>query len=67
MRGLSTGVLRNEMSTTPAPVQAIGSVLATPLWQVADDEASPDGVELEFAEHHVILCGLPGVDAEKLV
>jgi acyl transferase domain-containing protein/enoyl-CoA hydratase/carnithine racemase/SAM-dependent methyltransferase len=66
MRGLSTRVLRNEISTTAAPAQAIGNLLATSVWQATADEASADISDLEFGEHHVILCELPEVDARKL-
>jgi acyl transferase domain-containing protein/acyl carrier protein len=41
-----------------------GSLLATPVWQTSGVEASASTVE--FAEHHVILCELSKVDAERL-
>ncbi|MCU1348580.1 MAG: Mycocerosate synthase, 6-deoxyerythronolide-B synthase, partial [Acidobacteria bacterium] len=39
------------------------STLLTPVWQVEGVEASS---VVEFAPHHVFLCGLPGVSVENL-
>ena len=41
-----------------------GALLARPVWQ-ADDETSPV-TAAEFAERHLVLCELPGVDVVTL-
>src|SRR5439155_7640198 len=66
MRGLSSRVLSSEISTAAAQGQAIGSLLAIPVWQGSDAEASGASSPIEFAEHHVILCERSTVDVEKL-
>src|SRR5262245_45359896 len=44
----------------------IGVLLATPVWQASGVEAPADAGNLEYAEHHIILCELSKVDAKEL-
>jgi acyl transferase domain-containing protein/enoyl-CoA hydratase/carnithine racemase/NAD(P)-dependent dehydrogenase (short-subunit alcohol dehydrogenase family)/acyl carrier protein len=44
--------------------EEIGTVLAAPVWKVSNFERSRGAVE--FAEHHVVLCDLPEIDATRL-
>ena len=46
--------------------QRIGALLVTPFWQASDVEAPDEAGQLEYAEHHVILCELSKVDAREL-
>src|SRR5262245_181847 len=44
----------------------IGVLLVTPVWQASGVEAPAEGGNLEYTEHHVILCELLKVDAREL-
>ncbi|HEY0139907.1 MAG TPA: SDR family NAD(P)-dependent oxidoreductase [Thermoanaerobaculia bacterium] len=63
MRGLSSRALRGAVDMAAAPGNAIGSLLAVPVWQ-ADNLAA--GRSMEFAEHHVALCEMSSIDTEQL-
>ena len=66
LHGLSLREPSQEIGTAAAPPPAIGSLLATPVWQARDEE-TPAGVRpTEYAEHHVVLCELSGVNAGQL-
>ncbi len=62
-RGLSSRVPSEEIGTIVAPDQAIGSLLATPVWQTSAIEL-PVGT-VEYTEHHIVLCDLMQVDGER--
>src|SRR6266850_2019094 len=66
MHGFSSRVQAQAIITTVTQGQAIGSLVATPVWQASGVEASADASKLEFAEHHVVLCELSKVNVEKL-
>jgi polyketide synthase PksN len=65
MRGFSSRVLSKEISIA-AQSQAIGSLLATPVWQASGGEASAAASKAEYTEHEVILCELSEVNAGEL-
>ncbi|MCU1349408.1 MAG: pksN 10, partial [Acidobacteria bacterium] len=56
-------VLQRSAEASAPPQQTIGSLLAIPVWQVSAETSAADDVE--YAEHHVVLCELP-VDGERL-
>jgi polyketide synthase PksL len=64
MRGFSARVLGKEIGAAAAPGQEIGSLLLAPVWQAST--ASADAPHVDYSEHHVILCGLGKVHADKL-
>jgi len=66
MQGLSSRVLSKEIHRTAAPDQAIGSLLATPVWQANGVNSSVDSGKYDFAEHHVVMCELSEVDVTAL-
>jgi len=66
MRGFSSRVLSQEISTTAVQEKAIGSLVAAPVWQARPVQEWAGGSSSEFAEHHIILCELSQVNAEKL-
>ena len=66
LRGLSLRALSKEIWTAATQGQSIGSLLATPVWQASDVEASAGASHIEYAEHHVVLCELSKVNVEKL-
>jgi polyketide synthase PksL len=66
MAGLSSRVLSAEIITPAAQGQAIGSLFATPIWQACDVEVSAGADSIEYAGHHIVLCELSRVNAEKL-
>jgi polyketide synthase PksN len=57
LRGLSRHAI-----APPAP--QVGTLLAAPVWQTSSGD--PAARNVEFAEHHVILCELTGVAVETL-
>src|SRR5260370_14588818 len=67
MRGFSSRVLSQEISTATAQDQEIGSLLAVPVWQARGVEGSAGAnQDVAYGEHHVVVCGLSQVDLEKL-
>jgi len=66
MHGFSSRVQSKDIETAAAQDQAIGSLLAAPVWQASSVEASADAGKLEFPEHHVVLCELSKVNSSKL-
>jgi polyketide synthase PksL len=65
MHGLSSRVLSQETKTMVSPDSEMGTLLAVPVWETRSVavSASPSGT---YTEHHVVLCELPKVDADKL-
>ena len=49
-----------------APRDGTGALLITPAWQARGVEASAGASHVEYAEHHVVLCEIPKVNAGKL-
>jgi polyketide synthase PksN len=66
MHGLSSRLLSNDIGRIAEPEQAIGTLLAVPVWEADSVEASADAGKVEIAEHHVVLCELSKVDAGML-
>ncbi len=64
MRGFSLRVLSREIRTTTVLDRAIGTLVATPVWQASEAESFASSVE--YTEHHVLLCEPTKVDVEKL-
>jgi acyl transferase domain-containing protein/enoyl-CoA hydratase/carnithine racemase/acyl carrier protein len=62
MRGFSSRALGKEIGTTVAQGQAIGSLLAVPVWQASGVEAPAETSPVEYTERHVVLCELWGAD-----
>src|SRR6266540_3562961 len=66
LRGLYLRALSKEIRTAAAQGQAIGSLLATPVWQARSVEVSAEASHIEYAEHHVVLCELSNVNVNQL-
>jgi acyl transferase domain-containing protein/acyl carrier protein len=66
LRGLSLRALGKEIWAAATQGQSIGSLLATPVWQASDVEASAGANHIEYAERHIVLCPLSKVNVEKL-
>jgi acyl transferase domain-containing protein len=66
MCGLSSRALSKAISTTAAESQAIGSLLAVPVWQTSGASVSAEASQVEYAEHHVVLCELSNVNVNQL-
>jgi polyketide synthase PksN len=66
MRGLSSRALSKAISTTAAESRAIGSLLAVPVWQAGSVEGLSEASQVEYAEHHVVLCELSNVNVNQL-
>jgi polyketide synthase PksN len=68
MRGVSSRALSSPVSSpVSAPVSSPvnttnGNLFAVPVWQTV----APEADRLSYAEHHVLLCELPDVDAAAL-
>jgi polyketide synthase PksL len=62
MRGFSSRAIGKEAGAAAVLEPAIGTLLATPVWQVSAN----DGIALDLAERHVVLCELANVDVEEL-
>ena len=56
--------LHGFYSRIPNRKAAAGSLFAAPQWRTSESEAPASAVE--WAQHHVILCELPEIDAEGL-
>jgi acyl transferase domain-containing protein/acyl carrier protein len=63
MRGLSSRLLSADTRRIAEPEQAIGTLLAVPVWEAS---GFSDAGKVEIAEHHVVLCELSQVDAGTL-
>ena len=59
-------VLSQEINATATQDQAIGVLLARPLWQASSIEAFTGASAVVFTEHHVIVCELLQVNVENL-
>ncbi|MEO8382098.1 MAG: SDR family NAD(P)-dependent oxidoreductase [Acidobacteriota bacterium] len=66
MHGLSSRMLNKDHVKTAEAGERIGSLLATPVWQSVALDESAGGPDPAPAEHLVILCESPGVDADTL-
>src|SRR5262245_43183686 len=66
LRGLSSRALSKEVGTTAAQGQAIGGLLAVPVWQASDASVSAEASHVEYTEHHVVLCELSNVNDNQL-
>src|SRR6266850_5322583 len=66
MHGFSSRVLSKELSATATQSRAIGSLLVTPVWQTTGLEVSAGASDIDYTEHHVVLCELSKVHAGKL-
>jgi len=66
MHGFSSRVPSKEIDTAAAQGQAIGSLFATPVWHASGVEVSAAQSNIEYTEHHVILCELSKVDSIRL-
>src|SRR5262249_13230015 len=66
LRGLYSRTLSKEIRTAAAQGQAVGSLLAIPVWQARSVEVSAEASRIEYAEHHVVLCELSNVDVNQL-
>ncbi|PYS30179.1 MAG: hypothetical protein DMG11_06165, partial [Acidobacteria bacterium] len=66
MHGFSSRVPSKEIETAAAQGQAIGSLFATPVWHASGVEVSAAQSNIEYTEHHVILCELSKVDSIRL-
>jgi len=62
MRGLSLRAPKKETPPAAVRIGASECLLATPVWQTSGVQ----GTGADYAQHHVILCELSKVDAEKL-
>ncbi|HEX8619040.1 MAG TPA: SDR family NAD(P)-dependent oxidoreductase, partial [Thermoanaerobaculia bacterium] len=64
LRGLTTGIQATAVTAAEAPRESVASLAAIPVWQPDDAAAAlADDGAMHFVEHHVILCGLPRIDA----
>src|SRR2546428_8376993 len=66
MHGFSSRVLSKELSATATQSRAIGRLLVTPVWQTTGIEVSAGVSNIDYTEHHVVLCELSKVNAGKL-
>jgi acyl transferase domain-containing protein/enoyl-CoA hydratase/carnithine racemase/acyl carrier protein/SAM-dependent methyltransferase len=64
MHGFSSRLVSNDSSKAASQGRAIGSLLATPVWQASSIAA--DAAKREYAEHHVILCDLAKISTRDL-
>ena len=53
---------RYWIDAAAAQGKAIGVLLATPVWQGSDVDASVGASQIEYTEHHVVLCELSDVN-----
>jgi acyl transferase domain-containing protein/enoyl-CoA hydratase/carnithine racemase len=66
MQGFSTRMSGKGIDTPDAPHDAIGSLLATPVWEPNEITVSEATPRMEYAEHHVLMCELARVSVEQL-
>ncbi|HEV3036480.1 MAG TPA: SDR family NAD(P)-dependent oxidoreductase [Candidatus Angelobacter sp.] len=65
MRGLSSRIL-NQENTEAIAQEPAGTLYAVPSWKSCAVASSAGARELEYIEHHVILCELPQISIESL-
>ena len=66
MRGLSSRALVTDRVDTAVSEKNIGTLLFTPVWQDGEVETSLSVNPGAYAEHHIILCEIPGIDPKQL-
>ena len=64
MRGFSSRALGQASAGARDAARASATLLAAPAWR--DVEVSGAATRPAFEQHHVVLCDLPGIDAEQL-
>src|SRR5262249_16823789 len=57
---------RYWIDAAAAQGKAIGVLLATPVWQGSDVDASVGASQIDYTEHHVVLCELSNANADRL-
>jgi acyl transferase domain-containing protein/enoyl-CoA hydratase/carnithine racemase/acyl carrier protein len=68
MHGLSLRALGHDIAPPAATQgQAIGALLAVPIWEESGVDASAEWPRVDYTEHHAILCGLSKVKLNDLV
>ncbi|MCP5008243.1 MAG: SDR family NAD(P)-dependent oxidoreductase [Planctomycetes bacterium] len=63
IRGVSSRVLEGEVGVSKVK-DSIGTLLATPVWRERVKLSS--ATRQPYAEHQVLLCGMPGIKAKEL-
>jgi acyl transferase domain-containing protein/enoyl-CoA hydratase/carnithine racemase/acyl carrier protein len=66
MHGFSTRLFGKETPAVVGQDEAIGRLLAVPIWQESSLELSAAASNSAYTEHYVIVCELPHVRVEKL-
>jgi polyketide synthase PksN len=66
LRGLSSRALSKEIKTAATQGRTFGSLLAIPVWEAGSAEESAAAGQIEYAEHHVVLCEIPNVNVNQL-
>ncbi|NVO12146.1 MAG: SDR family NAD(P)-dependent oxidoreductase [Bacteroidales bacterium] len=66
IQGFSSRMITTEINTGGIHNKIIGTLFAAPVWESSEITASSNDKQLEYTQHHIILCDLPDVNAKQL-